>query len=247
MIDEDVRTDEDGSGPVAQDGWFRTRAGKGGGDEKGGSSRLDDAATALVTRIVDAGIDGMGPIEPATVVADQARGRHARQEDAIDDLVTSHAKLAAAAGFVTGLGGFVTLPVALPANVAGFYGVATRMVAGIAHLRGYDVHRPEVRTAVLLTLVGAESKNMLQRTGFSPMGKITDLAMGRLPGPALMILNKGIGFRLMSQAGRKGLSKLGRGVPLAGGVIGGGADWWLLRKIADSARQGFPERSAIEA
>lgn len=217
------------------------------GDGQDGGSRFENAATALVERIVDAGIDGVGPMEPAAVVADQARGRHARLEDAIDDLVGGHAKLAAAGGFVTGLGGFVTLPVALPANVAGFYGIATRMVAGIAHLRGYDVSRPEVRTAVLLSLVGADSKNLLQRTGFSPMGKITDLALGRLPAPALMVLNKAIGFRLMSQVGRKSLSRLGRGLPLAGGVIGGGADWWLLRRIADSARREFTQRSAIEA
>ena len=226
---------------MARDDRARTKVGHDGG------SRMENAATALVERIVDAGIDGIGPLEPASVVADQARGRHSGLDDAIDDLVTGHSKLAAAGGFVTGLGGFATLPVAMPANVVGFYGIATRMVAGIAHLRGYDVSRPEVRTAVLLTLVGADSKNLLQRSGFSPMGRITDLALGRLPGPALMVLNKAIGFRLMSQAGRKSLSRLGRGVPLAGGLVGGGADWWLLRKIADSARREFPQRSAIEA
>lgn len=224
------------------------RNGKGrSGDGDDGGGRFENAATALVERIVDAGIDGVGPLEPAVAVADQARGRHARVDDAIDDLVRSHAKLAAAGGFLTGLGGVVTLPLALPANVVGFYAVTTRLVGGIAHLRGYDVSRPEVRSAVLLTLVGAESKNVLQSSGFSPKGKIQDLALGRLPGPAVMVLNKGIGFRLLSQAGTKGLSKLGRAVPLAGGVISGGADWWMLRKIADSARKEFTERSAIEA
>lgn len=211
-----------------------------------GGSRLDSTATALVERLVDAGIDGVGPLEPAVVIAEQARGRHGRVDDAIDDLVSSHAKLAAAGGFVTGLGGFLTLPLALPANIAGFYGIATRMVAAVAHLRGYDVSRPEVRTAVLLTLVGADSRNLLQTAGVSPVGRITDLALGRLPGPALMVLNKGIGFRLLSQVGRKGFSRLGRGLPLAGGFVGGGLDWYLLRKISDSARAEFPARNALE-
>jgi hypothetical protein len=113
------------------------------------------------------------------------------------------------------------------------------MVAGIAHLRGYDLSKPEVRSAVLLTLVGADAKTLLHKTGVSPTGKIADLALRRLPGPALMVLNKGIGFRLLSQVGKKSLSRLGRGVPLAGGAIGAGLDWWLLRKIADSARKEF--------
>ncbi len=205
-------------------------------------SRLERAATVLVTRLVDAGIDGVGPLDPAAAVADAARTRSPGVDAAVDDLVSSHGRLAAAGGFVTGIGGFFTLPVALPANVAGFYGIATRMVAGIAHLRGYDVTRPEVRTAVLLTLVGADAKSLLHKAGMNPSGRIADLALQRLPGPALMVLNKGIGFRLLAQIGKKSLSRLGRAVPLAGGAIGAGLDLWLLRKIADSARKEFVHR-----
>lgn len=212
-------------------------------DVPGRASGMERTATQLVARLVDAGIDGIGPLDPARVVADKARsGRGGDTEGAIDDVVALHTKLAAAGGFVTGLGGFVTLPVALPANVAGFYGISTRMVAGIAHLRGYDLSREEVRTAVLLVLVGADADSILARAGMSPMGRVAGLALGRLPAPALMVLNKGIGFRLLSQVGRKGLGRLGRGVPLAGGVIGAGIDWWLVRRIADAARTEFAAR-----
>jgi EcsC protein family len=200
---------------------------------------LEKAATSFVSRLVDAGIDGVGPLDPAATVADKALSEHGNPESAIDDIVSSHMKLAAASGFVTGLGGFITLPVALPANVAGFYGIATRMVAGIAHLRGYDLSRPEVRSAVLLTLVGADATSVLAKAGLNPAGRVAGVALHRLPGPALMVLNKGIGFRLLSDMGKKSLGRLGRGVPFAGGVIGAGLDWWLLRKIADSARTEF--------
>ena len=66
-------------------------------------------------------------------------------------------------GFVTSVGGFVTMPVALPVNVVEFYVQATRMVAAIATLRGYDVNDPRVRTAVLLTLVGSDADEVLAR------------------------------------------------------------------------------------
>jgi len=205
-------------------------------------SRLERTATALVSRLIDAGIDGVGPLDPAAQSADVARSRTSSTDEAIEQVVATHLRLGAAQGFVTGLGGFITLPVALPANVVGFYGIATRMVASIAHLRGYDLERPEVRSAVLLTLVGADARSVLAKTGLSPTKRIADLAMQRLPGPALMVLNKGIGFNLLSQLGKKGLSRLGRGVPLVGGVIGGGMDYWLLRKIADGARREFVPR-----
>jgi hypothetical protein len=203
-------------------------------------SGLERTATQLVARLVDAGIDGVGPLDPAATVAERAlSARGGDAEAAIDDVVALHTKLAAAGGFVTGLGGFITLPVALPANVVGFYGIATRMVAATAHLRGYDLSRDEVRTAVLLVLVGVDADSILTKAGMSPMGRVAGLAMRRLPAPALMVLNKGIGFRLLSQIGRKGLGRLGRGVPLAGGIIGAGLDWRLVRKVARDARSEF--------
>jgi hypothetical protein len=71
---------------------------------------------------------------------------------------------------VTGLGGFVTMPVALPVNIAEFYIQATRMVGGIATLRGYDLADPQVRTAVMLTLVGARADEVLAKAGLSTGG-----------------------------------------------------------------------------
>ncbi|GAB2679947.1 EcsC family protein [Thalassiella azotivora] len=208
--------------------------------------RLDEAAAGLVGRLVDAGLDGVGPLDPAHAVAARALAARGSVEEAVDEVVTTHVRLAAANGFVTGLGGFVTLPVALPVNVAGFYTVATRMVGAIAHLRGYDLSRPEVRSAVLLVLVGADSTSLLTKAGLNPGGRVAGLAMQRLPAPALMVLNKGIGFRLLSQLGTKGLGRLGRAVPLAGGAIGAGLDWWLLRRIAGDARRELIAQHQLE-
>src|SRR5262245_14038772 len=105
--------------------------------------------------MLDVGIDGRGPFHSAQAVADHQRAQSPDAESAVDAVVHSHLRLGAAGGFATGVGGFVTLPVALPANVVEFYLVATRMVAATASLRGYDLSRPEIRSAVLLTLVGA--------------------------------------------------------------------------------------------
>jgi hypothetical protein len=40
------------------------------------------------------------------------------------------------------------------------------------------------------------------------------------------------------------LSKLGRGVPLAGGVVGAALDGYLMKQIADHARREFPPLDA---
>ena len=212
-----------------------------GGREDHGA--LGNTAVRFIENLLDAGIDGKGPFDSAQQVADAARTSRPGGEQAVDAIVQQHLKLAAAGGFVTGLGGFVTLPVALPANVLEFYLVATRMVAGIASVRGYDIRQPEIRSAVLLTLVGADSDDLLKKAGVVATGRLSNLAAQRLPGPALMVVNKAVGFRLLSQVGRKSLVKLGKGVPIVGGLVGAGLDAYLLKRVADHARQEFPPRS----
>src|SRR5262245_53169143 len=165
---------------------------------------LSGAATRLVERLLDVGIDGKGPFESAHQIAATAL-KHARgdTEQALRIIGRDHRQLGAVGGFVTGLGGFVTMPIALPANVLEFYLVATRLTAATARVRGYDIDQPEIRSAVLLTLSGADSEDLLRKAGLQAAGgKLSALATDRLPAPALMVLNKAIGFRLLSRVGQ---------------------------------------------
>lgn len=202
------------------------------------------AIAKAVENILDTGIDGKSRFDSADKIAADALRKHPNPEEAVDAIVSSHLKLAAAGGFVTSLGGFITLPVALPANVLGFYLLATRMTAAIAKVRGYDLSQQQIRSAVLLTLVGADADDLLAKAGMvTPTGRLSNLAAQRLPGPALMVLNKAVGFRVLSTAGRKTFSRFGRNVPLVGGLVGGGMDFWLLKRIAENARTEFPATS----
>jgi EcsC protein family len=197
----------------------------------------------LVQVLLDAGIDGLGPLKSARELADVARRDTRTIEGAVKKVIRSHVVKGGVGGFVTGVGGFVTMPVALPANVVEFYVGATRMVASIATLRGYDVDDPQVRTAVLLTLVGSEADEVLKKAGLAGAGgKVVGLVGQQLPPAALLILNKAIGFRLLRGLGEKAFARLGRGIPLAGGVVGGGIDVWMMKRIADHAMAEFPER-----
>lgn len=200
-------------------------------------------ANALVGRLMDIGIDGLGPIDSVTRVVDEAmEDTKGDAERAITTIVRSHIRLGAAGGFLTGIGGFVTMIASMPANIAGFYVLATRMVGSIARIRGYDLTRPEVRTAVLLTLVGADAQDLLAKAGVVGTGRLASVAMQRLPKAAVMIINKGVGFKLATQLGSKSLSRLGRFVPVVGGGIGAGVDGFLMNRIADHARREFPPR-----
>lgn len=202
------------------------------------------AAVSLVTRLLESGIDGRGPLGSAEEVAKDALAKAGSPDRAVERVVSNHVKLAAAQGFVTSLGGFVTLPVSMPANVAGFYMVATRLTAAVAHLRGYDISDPQIRSAVLLTLVGADSDDLLRKAGsVAPPSAMANLAAQGLPGPALMMVNKAVGFKILTQVGKTSMSRFGRAVPVFGGLLGAGLDGMLMKSVAKQARQEFPPRA----
>lgn len=213
-------------------------------------SDAQGAVSRMIAKLLDVGIDGRGPFPGAAKVADKARGSAGDAprdiEKAIDRVIGQHVRGGAAGGFATSLGGFLTMPIAIPVNVFEFYVQATRMVAGIAHLRGYDLTAPEVRTAVLLTLIGNDASEVLSKAGV-PVGAVTggaatSLLVGRLPKSALMVVNKAVGFRLLRAVGERSLARLGKLIPVAGGVLGAALDGFLMRQLGKAAQKEFPRR-----
>lgn len=197
----------------------------------------------LAHRLMAIGIDGKGRFDSAVEVADKAmRASGGDPDAAVDAIVAHHRRLAAADGFVTGLGGFVTMTVALPANIAGFYALATRMTAAIAHIRGYDVRDPDLRSAILLALIGGDADALLKKAGVVSTGRLAGLASRGLPPAARMVVDKAVGYRLVTQVSEKLLPRLGKSIPFAGGVVGARLDVYLLNKIAKTAREQFPAR-----
>jgi hypothetical protein len=205
----------------------------------------DQIAESFVRQLARGGLDGVGPLAPARTVAEQARSQTRTIEAAIDVIVGDHTRLAAVSGFVTGLGGFIVLPVAVPANLLGFYTLATRMVAAIAHVRGHDIAAPATRLAVLAALTGDDIGTLLGRAGLVlPAGGVTTAWLRRMAPSVTTMVNKAIAFRLLVGTGERALVKLGRAIPIAGGVIGGTIDVALMRSIARHARREFPPRDA---
>src|SRR5690242_10625883 len=94
-----------------------------------------NASAAFVHQALDRAISGVGPLPGAAAAADKALtandGGVAR---AIHDVIEAHVRYAGVQGFLTNLGGLVTMAVTVPANVVGLAVIQCRMVAAIVHL-----------------------------------------------------------------------------------------------------------------
>lgn len=197
------------------------------------------AVRSALDAIVNGAIDGIGPMKGGVAVAEEHLRDAADTEEAIRRLVRTHLRLAGASGFVTGLGGLAVLPVTLPAGVSGLYLVAARMVVGVAHLRGYDVRSEEVRSAIVVCLLGSAGAEAAKRVGRSAAQRFLMASIHRMSATVLLRANRGLGVRLITRAGAV---NLGRAVPLVGGPVSAAADMAACRAIAAYARRVFVAR-----
>ena len=204
------------------------------------TSLVSDDASLLV-RLISRASEGVGPLKPPRELADDYRTtkRHASDCERVDALIRSQALLNAATGFVNGLGGVLTLPVAIPGSLGASLVIQARMVAAIAELGGHDSRSDQVRTAILLCLIGNAAKDIVKGTGILIGEKLVLEAIKKVPGKVLIEINKKVGFRLLAKFGEKSAISLGKLVPIVGGVIGGGVDGAACYVVGKRAKQLF--------
>ena len=203
---------------------------------------LTDAApgltVAFVREALHRAVHGVGPLPPASEAADkQLREQRGDVDRAIHEVIENHVRYAGAQGFVTNLGGLVTATVTIPANITGLALIQCRMIAGIAHLRGYDLADPRVKNAVLTCILGEDAIDRLVRDKKIPAPPMA-LATAPAHDPDLdRIISAEVASDIISRvAGKRLAISVGRRVPVVGGLVGMGADGfatWRVGRYAD--------------
>jgi hypothetical protein len=181
---------------------------------------------------------GFWHIDPIGMAKDYA-AQSPTTDEAIDRLIKWQVGNASVAGFVSNLGGIITLPVAIPANLAAVLFIQLRMVAAIAHLRGYDIKSDQVRTFALACLAGSGAVDILKDVGVQMGSKLASRALMSISGATLTRINQAVGFRLVTKAGTTGLVNLSKMVPFVGGIVGGTIDGTTTKAIGSAAKAVF--------
>ena len=95
----------------------------------------------LLDSLYSKSIQGIPMISsPIEKMADDYLQHNVAVEDAAKDMINKQVIKCTTSGFITNLGGVITLPVAIPANVGSVMYVQMRMIACAAYMAGYDVH-----------------------------------------------------------------------------------------------------------
>jgi hypothetical protein len=210
-------------------------------------TRIAPGMTAgFVREALDRAIHGVGPLPPAAHAADkQLAEQHGDVDRAVHEVIENHVRYAGAQGFVTNLGGMLTAALTIPANITGLALIQCRMIAGIAHLRGYDLEDPRVRNAILVTILGGDAVNALVKRRKIPAPPMA-LATAPQHDPNLdLTISVEVATDLISRvAGKRLAVSVGRRIPVVGGLVGMGADGYVTWRIGRYADRELLPRAA---
>ena len=155
-----------------------------------------------------------------------------------EQMARRHIALAGTTGFVTGLGGFLTMPITVPADLAGVALLQLHMAASCAALAGRDLHAKATRDEVVECLLKTdEGENTEEEEAANRVGvKVAERGLRYFIGKAVSWSAKQAGERLIAR-------RFARGVPLVGGAIGAVSDAYITRLVAGHALDTFFSRS----
>lgn len=197
-------------------------------------TKLAPALTAgFVHQALDRAIHGVGPLDGAALAAHKQLDEQQGDVDkAIREVIENNVRLAGAQGFLTNLGGLVTMALMVPANITGLALLQCRMVAGILHLRGYDLADQRTRNAILASMLGEDRLLALVKRKKVP-GTPMALATAPVHDPHLdNIMANEVASELVSKvAGKRIATTVARRVPVFGGLVGAGSDGYSTWKI----------------
>lgn len=181
-------------------------------------------------------IDGIPKVSlPIEQMAENYICKNSSTEKAAKSFINYQIAKCTTSGFVTGLGGFITLPIAVPANVGSVLYVQIRMIACLAYMGGYDINSDQVQTLVYACLAGISVDQIIKKAGIEIGEKLVSSLVAKIPGSVLTKINQKVGFRLVTKAGTKGVVNLTKVLPIVGGVVSGTFDLIETKIIAQRA------------
>lgn len=187
----------------------------------------------------DKAVNGVRGLDSAQDMADDYLKGEGALIDKVNSLIRWQNTKAGTSGFITGLGGLLTLPLTLPANITSVLYVQIRIVAAIAIMGGYDVKDDRVRSIVYSCIAASSAAEVAKNFGIKLGNKLAMQGIKKISGETLKKINQAVGFRLLTKFGQKGFVNLGKTIPFIGGIVGATFDVVATNTVGNVARNTF--------
>ncbi len=135
-------------------------------------------------------------------------------------------------GAITGVGGIITLPIAIPADLVFSWRIQVAMAFSIAYVYGHTKDTTDLKTDLYLIIAGDSAKEALKRIGIEVSKGVTKKAIQKYITRDVMVkIWKVVGQKIITKAGEKSLTSFMKMVPLVGAPIGFAFDWAATQTV----------------
>lgn len=118
----------------------------------------------LLDKLYEQSLSGLRTVSlPVAKLAEDYLTKNPDPEAAARAFIHNQIVKCCTAGFLAGLGGLITLPVTIPANVGSVLYVQMRMIAGLAYIGGFDPDCDQVQTLVYACLAGISVDQIVKK------------------------------------------------------------------------------------
>ena len=107
-------------------------------------------------------LNGLSNLETAESLAAEYLKSDESLKKSSSKMIKWQISKAGTSGFLTGLGGIITLPLTVPANLASVLYIQIRMIATIAVMGGHDLRDDKVKSMIYLCIAGNAAKDVLK-------------------------------------------------------------------------------------
>ncbi|WP_338628408.1 EcsC family protein [Yersinia intermedia] len=173
-------------------------------------------------------VNGGAGLDSAQQLADIYLQHFPDKVTSASNLILWESTKAATSGFITGLGGAITLPVSIPLNISSILFLQFRMIAAVAIIGGHSVNDPTTRNLIYLCLGGNIAKDILKEL-------CTRRVISALSDSTARHIQQQVTTQLVTRLTTQFTGGITRFIPLIGGVISGGFDYlstWTVGQLA---------------
>ena len=135
-------------------------------------------------------LNGIPKVSPSVEeMANDYLKKYKTKEEACKAMIRNQITKCTTSGFITGFGGFITIPVTLPANITSVIYVQMRMIACTSYMAGFDLDSDQTQTLVYACLAGVAVNNVMKQASIKFGVKFANGLIKKIPGKVLIKIN----------------------------------------------------------
>ncbi len=157
-------------------------------------------------------------------------------KDLVEKIISRKSLRSGSIGAICGLGGILTMPITMPADMYYSFKIQARLVLSIAFIYGWDLTNEETATDILLVMGGNVGINALKKAGIKLGEEFVKKGVEKLITREVMKkINRIVSRKIITKAGEKSLTSFTKMIPLIGAPIGGTIDYFSTKAVGKTA------------